>query len=671
MIKLKGQISVVQLYGKIGGDGAAQSKVVAPSEQPQTIKPDVGYTFLHSVEIEGAPLQEKETYPHSEEVIVYPDEGYYGMSAVRVRGVPDGGRLETVTVAPSVLPVTVQPSDGYYGMYKVIVEAVPLQEKTVTPTTEEQTITPDAGNLGLSAVTVEPAPLQEKIVTPTAEEQNVVPDDGSVGLSNVLVEAAPLEELYVMPTDSVQTFTPDAPYIGFFSVIVAAAEGGGTGGDGGGEDDGGVIEPEITLPSAEETTFGADTSRTAFGDFILPALPLWDTSEYPYQAIAFQYYLDYNGTEDNPRPGKDENGMLYRRGKYTFHFVAASKYIEISLKQDAIGPHFLWRFWEAEAPNHNELYTEGRLSELYPVKVARYELGPVYTDWAPYDPKATEYAKDKYISPPVFETETWREAYREQIDTYEEALRHCDGCNVYNGDFLVDMIKHSTKHYFGTDDPHFYEELGTSITGKYAPYGLVWCNFTLETKTYDSGTIYSIEPHELRQAEKVYLQREEEYRVQGDTMNELLSGAQDLAGSNEPMTPDEAADFLNNYEAPEIQIEETITPSLSEQTVLPDEGYDGIAKVIVEATPMEELTVTPTAEMQEFLPNDEYLGFSKVVVEAAPVVEPPVLEEITITPSEEEQIVYPNEGYDYISKVTVLAAPSGGSSVPNAMGVGF
>lgn len=62
----------------------------------------------------------------------------------------------------------------------------------------------------------------------------------------------------------------------------------------------------------------------------------------------------------------------------------------------------------------------------------------------------------------------------------------------------------------------------------------------------------------------------------------------------------------------------TVTPTINEQIVTPDDNYYGLSKVTVEALSLQSKTVPPTKEQQTVTPDNEYAGLSDVTVEAIP-----------------------------------------------------
>ena len=102
---------------------------------------------------------------------------------------------------------------------------------------------------------------------------------------------------------------------------------------------------------------------------------------------------------------------------------------------------------------------------------------------------------------------------------------------------------------------------------------------------------------------------------------------------------------------PVLQLKQA-TPSQSQQIILPDEGYDGLSEVDIDATPLETRTVNPSTSSQIITPSSSSIGFSRVTVN------PMKLQSKTITPTTVPYSVSPDSGYNGLSSVT-FGTPSG------------
>lgn len=109
------------------------------------------------------------------------------------------------------------------------------------------------------------------------------------------------------------------------------------------------------------------------------------------------------------------------------------------------------------------------------------------------------------------------------------------------------------------------------------------------------------------------------------------------------------SDIVITASNPDVSMQEKTARENGE--VVPDDGYDGLSKVIVNvptisAPFLHELTVT---ENGEYTPDDGYDGLSKVTV-IVPTKADPILQEKTV---HENGWVYPDMGYDGLSAVNV------------------
>ena len=143
-----------------------------------------------------------------------------------------------------------------------------------------------------------------------------------------------------------------------------------------------------------------------------------------------------------------------------------------------------------------------------------------------------------------------------------------------------------------------------------------------------------------------------------------------------------------------IYQDKTVNPTTSLQTILPDDGYDALSQVKINAISVEQKSATPKATAQDITPSSgSYL--TKVTVDAVPtetksVTEngtyvptngkwfssvsvsvptgsaTPVLQEKSVSPTESAQDVVADAGYDGLSKVSVGAISTDyiGSNIP-------
>ena len=70
-----------------------------------------------------------------------------------------------------------------------------------------------------------------------------------------------------------------------------------------------------------------------------------------------------------------------------------------------------------------------------------------------------------------------------------------------------------------------------------------------------------------------------------------------------------------SVEVDAILQDKSCCPSVEDVVIEPDAGFDGLSRVVVQATPLEETTVTPLTTRQVIKPSEEVVGLSSVEVE--------------------------------------------------------
>lgn len=107
------------------------------------------------------PLQDKEVTPSEEEQTVTPNVDKYGLSSVKVNPIPSQYIVPTGKITLTQNETSVNVSQYAEADIAVPIPPAPVyQSKTVTPTESQQTVEPDGGKDALSSVVVERIPTQ-------------------------------------------------------------------------------------------------------------------------------------------------------------------------------------------------------------------------------------------------------------------------------------------------------------------------------------------------------------------------------------------------------------------------------------------------------------------------------------------------------------------------------
>ena len=133
--------------------------------------------------------------------------------------------------------------------------------------------------------------------------------------------------------------------------------------------------------------------------------------------------------------------------------------------------------------------------------------------------------------------------------------------------------------------------------------------------------------------------------------------------------------------------EKSVMPNIEEQVVVPDEGFSGLSKVIIEPVSLQTKESTPIEEEQIIIADDEFLGLKEVKIKSIPseYKKPTGTKEIssngeynvasyekalvnvektlnlqtkTITPTKSTMTAITDYGYDGLEKVIVNPIPS-------------
>ena len=117
------------------------------------------------------------------------------------------------------------------------------------------------------------------------------------------------------------------------------------------------------------------------------------------------------------------------------------------------------------------------------------------------------------------------------------------------------------------------------------------------------------------------------------------------------VTPDEGFDGLEKVTINAVNLQDKVVkPTTSSQEVVSDEGYVGLGKVTIDGVNLQEKTVSPTITTKEVTADSSFDGLSKVTVEAV------ALQDKVVKPTTSAQEIIPDDGYLGLGRVTVEAS---------------
>lgn len=400
-----------------------------------------------------------------------------------------------------------------------------------------------------------------QIMRLTDSTEKVKPEEFEPKLEGINIQ---LQELTVTATEEVQTITPPSGIYGFSKVIVEAVEdSGGTGGGGTGE-------------GGDDDTSGGAAENTTFGD------------EYTEEEVETGLY-DYSG-------GTDENPSYIPEipdGKYKMLF---------NMKLKA-GKTFRY--------SHNgESYDLKSDYDVYVYSVYRWVISDDgKTRYNHFSVIVCSGTSEVFLYNKKTSVESWGQAIETDVkygDNYYKAIYGSSGHSSYveiepnygvSGIPFFNLGKVSTTGYeafeafttagdsgkdqfiaFVSDSPIYYD--GNTITNADgSPMTIYQCN-SADTNTWEEigttdGTGYPVGGNtRVWNSHDVYdlsgesvtfsasdapiaetktemvgnpVERNETYTIDGNTMNSLVSTAQKITGSQNPLTPDQATNALEEY----------------------------------------------------------------------------------------------------------------------------
>lgn len=136
--------------------------------------------------------------------------------------------------------------------------------------------------------------------------------------------------------------------------------------------------------------------------------------------------------------------------------------------------------------------------------------------------------------------------------------------------------------------------------------------------------------------------------VNNASLQDIATAIREKGGASGTMYPSEMAANIRRIGGGTYQ-QKTVHPSTSSQIVTPDNGYDALSQVTVEAMVLQAKTARAGAQSQVVTPDPGKDGLSQVTVDALE------LQSKTVRATSQEQTITPDSGKDGLSQVIVSA----------------
>lgn len=353
--------------------------------------------------------------------------------------------------------------------------------------------------------------LQEKTVTPSTEAQTVTPDGGYSGMNRVYVEPVELQAKSVEPSTSAQTVTPGAGYMGLSQVYVGAAP----------------LQQKTATPAAEAQEITPDAGYYGLEKVAVEAAPLQEITITPTSEVQTitpdteDGYIGFSKITVEAVEYDDSGGGGSGGG--------GSGDGEITTYPSASGITFGTETITEEV--------ETGLSTYGAVSVLSFPGDPDYPYYLLYR-RGNDYHMECYEHIPSYvsgSAYSWIVKFTEEYTGYREWTTPCtaDGVCYPDGTWEADSgggMYPSSTHTIWTE-------------------AFLWSNFPL--KYYDGRVEEYGEP--VPETETVTYEqtvgRDESYLIGGEDLNSIISIAQKITGTSDPMTVEEATQALDEYYA--------------------------------------------------------------------------------------------------------------------------